>query len=529
MKKVIAFFLIIIVIFTIPTQLSYGFDEVISFEAGYAASSTQIFEMAQKLVNKYPYLLELEILGETQLGNPIYAIRLSYRVFEKSEFDYVDKTHLLVEAGTHGRETYNPVAVLKMVEDYIHDYYVDGTLADVDVRSLLKTSVIHFIPLVNPDGFDVSKFGPSSISDLKSRALFMSQFDGEWFHRIKSNLSGVDLNRNYEDRYFDDETQTWIDQWELRAENEDQEPSLAGYGGEAPFSEIETQLVANYMDRYDFRAFLAFHSMGQVIYYKITTLGATYLSENTQYANLVSDITDYKLLDFTSSKANEGEVLVGYATSYFANRKMKPALTIETTSDLNFPTSLGTYLSEYEGHNLPYILLRVIEATKRRGYLPYKIYVDGKYFTDAIDLDYAVAIAKSKSGDVYRYDGKPSLYLSERCEVKIADLSISEGIIGATGALYVPFKSLLSELGYEVIYDKAASSVIAKKQSESYQVNLKDFKMTDKNDDTVNLEASPFIYEGKLMVPLAFASQLLGADESEYEFTITGQPVFLDL
>ena len=527
MKKIIAFVLIVLVVFTVSTQLSYGFDEIISFEAGYAASSTQIFEMAQKLVDKYPYLLELEILGETQLGNPIYAIRLSYRVFEKSEFDYVDKTHLLVEAGTHGRETYNPVAILKMIEDYVHDYYVDDTLSDVDVRDLLKTSVIHFIPLVNPDGFDVSKFGTSSISDLNLRSLFISRFEGELFHRIKSNLSGVDLNRNYDDRYFNIESQTWIDQWELRAENEEQEPSLAGYGGESPFSEMESQLVAQYMDRYDFRAFLAFHSMGQVIYYKITALGSTYLNENTQYANLVAMITDYRLSEPSSS--NDGEVLVGYATSYFANQKMKPALTIETTSDLNFPTSLSTYRSEYEGHNLAYVPLRVMEATKQSGYLPYKIYIDGKYFTDAINFDYAKAIAESMSGEVYRYDGKPSLYLSERCEVQIADLTLTGAIVGTSGALYVPFKTLLTEIGYEVIYIKESSSVIAKNQSENFQVNLSDYKVTDKNDDTIKLEASPFIYEGKLMVPLAFAAQLLGVDENAYEFTITGQPVFLDL
>lgn len=527
MKKNVALFLIILVIFTVSTQLSYGFDEVISFEVGYAASSTQIFELAQKLVDKYPYLLELEILGETQLGNPIYAIRLSYRVFEKSEFDYVTKTHLLVEAGTHGRETYNPVAVLKMIEDYVHDYYIDATLEDVDVRSLLKTSVIHFIPIVNPDGFDVSKFGTSSISDLELRSLFMSRFEGELFHRIKSNLSGVDLNRNYEDRYFNSESQTWIDQWELRAASEDQEPSLAGYGGETPFSELETQLVANYMHRYDFRAFLSFHSMGQVIYYKITALGPTYLYENTRYANLVAKITGYKPSEPSSS--SEGEVLVGYATSYFANQKLKPALTIETTSDLSFPTSLSTYRSEYEAHNLAYVPLRVLEATKQSGYLPYKIYADGKYITDAIDSDYASAIAESINGEVYRYEGKPSLYLSERCEVQIADLKLSEAIIGTSGALYVPFKSVMSDLGYEVTYDKETATVFAENQAENYQVNLKNYKMTDKNDDTVKLEASPFIYEGKLMVPLAFASQLLGIDEDAYEYIITGHPVFLDL
>jgi len=527
LKKFITIFLLSLAIFKLTSQLSFGLDKVISFEAGYAASSEQLFEMTEKLVAKYPYLLELEVLGKTKLNNPIYAVRLSYRVFDKSEFDYVEKTHLLVEAGTHGRETFNPIAVLKMIEDYVHDYYADSTLTDVDVRALLKTSVIHFIPLVNPDGFNISKFGTSSISDLELRSLFISQVEGQLYHRIKSNFNGVDLNRNYEDRYYDAVSQVWVDQWAQRNEDEALQPALSGYGGENPMSELETQIVANYIERYDFRAFLDFHSMGRVIYYRITALGTNYLSRNEQLANLVSRITDYKLRD--TSVSNEGEVLVGYATSYFANRKLKPALTIETTADLTFPTLLSTYEPEYIEHKLAYVPLRVLEAVKVRGYLPYKIYISGKYYTDVSNLSYAKAIALDRKGEVFQYAGRPSLYMSQRGELQIGNLILKDAIRGASGAIYVPFKSLLSNLGYEVSFDQQTFQVLAQSQTDSYQVNLSDFEMTDKNDDTIELEVSPFIYEGRLMVTLAFAAQLLGVAENAYEFTLIGQPVFLDL
>ena len=69
----------------------------------------------------------------------------------------------------------------------------------------------------------------------------------------KANAAGVDLNRNYDVGWYD-----------LKGHPEE---SFNNFNGYYPESEPETQILMKAAQEKDFRAYISYHSMGQVIYY----------------------------------------------------------------------------------------------------------------------------------------------------------------------------------------------------------------------------------------------------------------------
>lgn len=516
---------LVMILTSLSTGTSFASEDIVTFEKGYNADSDTLYQMAQQLVNRYAFLLELEVIGESEDGKPIYAIRMTYNIFRYDAYDYVDKTHILIDGGVHARETYNPVIVLRMVEDYIKDYYNDSYLPDQNVRELLHTSVIHFLPIINPDGFDVAKFGTESISNLELANKFTSLIPDLRPNRLKANLSGVDLNRNFEDIYFDIEASKWIDLWgESGLYRDTDQPGEDYYKGVEATSEIETQTLMAYMLRYDFRAYLTYHSMGQVIYYWIDHLGAPYYALNKDYAEKISAITGYALM--VPDKYME----YGFSTDYFANNTTKPAITLETTSSFVFPTPLSFYSHEYYAHRLWEVPLAVLNKIKSDGYYDYKIYVDNRYVRDVISDVYAKAIAKELNGAVHEYKGKPSLTLSKKIKLELGnDYYFEDAVQSEALKVFVSFREAFAQMGFDISYDATTNSAIATHDSKAYKLDLKEMRLTDEEGKLINEESVFFVLEGRVMVPLEFAAALMNQSVEEINIQDLGKVIYVDL
>ena len=61
--------------------------------------------------------------------------------------------NLICTAGIHGRESVNPVLMLRMIEDYAQGFRFRQSIGGCDVSELLHRFSICFIPIVNPDGY----------------------------------------------------------------------------------------------------------------------------------------------------------------------------------------------------------------------------------------------------------------------------------------------------------------------------------------------------------------------------------------
>lgn len=496
---------------------------LIQFDDAYTYSSTELFNKATELVALYPELLELEILGESEDHKPIYVIRMTDDIQNVSSTAYVDKMHLLVDAGVHARETFNPVATLKMIEDYCIDYYNNVHLSGFDVNALLKSHVLHVIPLANPDGFDAVKFGINSIQTPQLSDGFTTFANLSRLNRLKSNLKGVDINRNFEDLYYDIQNKVWVDQWAL---NDKGAPSLEGFSGTESASEQETQVLMAYMIRYDYRAYLSFHSMGQVIFYNVQHLGGTYLIKNIVYANRASELTGYNLM------AEYGDGDYGFSSHYFANQTLKPALTIETTASLEFPTPLSSYYTDYYANRLWTLPLEFMILTSESGYSTHKVYVEDTYVRDFDTLAYAEAYALTVSGVVHSYEGKPAYKISRSAMVTIGtEATYNRSIIASDGRLYMEFKEVMEKMSYKIIWLEGLKQVYASNETSEIRVSLRTLKVFMTQEGVKRELVSddlPFLYEGRLMIPIDMLHMISGTEAEEITVHETNQYVYFD-
>ena len=501
---------------------------IIDLDKAYAMTSDQVYQKAIQLVESHPYLLELEIIGYSVDQKPIYVIRMTHNIYMTDDYDYVEKSHLLIDAGVHARETMNPVMVLRMIEDYVLDYYNDDHLSGYNVKSLIQDSVLHFIPLVNPDGFDVAKYGTQTIDDPVLRQTLNTLIPNLRPHRLKANIRGTDINRNFEDMYYDTTKKTWVNQWGMsNALDNPDSPAEDFYEGVAPGSEAETQALMQYMLRYDFRAYVTYHSMGQVIYYWLDHLGHSYFYQNTEFALLAKSLTRYKMMPTNMSEES------GYSTHYFANNTLKPALTLETTASYAFPTPSNFYKYEYYSHNLWAVPLAFLDKIKAVGYSDYKIYVKGIYVRDMINKEYADVIAQKLGGEVHNYEGKPSYGLTKKVAIALADGTVlSQSVQTVDGRTFVSFKEIFEAQSFDILWRSEDKTSIARRENEIIQISLKTFEATMTTADGVAKEivwtSMPSVFNGRLMVPLQVVLEMLNLDENDVKIVVTDEIVYKD-
>ena len=71
---------------------------------------------------------------------------------------------------------------------------VDGCIGKMKIGELLEQTTFIYVPLVNPDGVDLVLNGLSSVSEIYKNKPYL---DEKKFSNWKSNINGVDLNKNY--------------------------------------------------------------------------------------------------------------------------------------------------------------------------------------------------------------------------------------------------------------------------------------------------------------------------------------------
>lgn len=381
-------------------------SEIVHFQNGSQYTSDNIYQIGLALSKKYPHLIKMEVLGYSYDQKPIYVLRMSDNIQLHDETTYVSKQHFLIHSGLHARETYNPFVVMKIIEDYINDYYDEDYLKFVSMKEILKNNVIHFIPLSNPDGFDIVKRGVHSLNDKNLKTYFKSIITGN-YNRLKANARGVDLNRNFENFTLDKTMEMWVN--DVGKKQRDAvvrtQPSLDFFHGKNQGSEKETQILQNYFLRYDFRVYMSFHSMGRIVYGHTSRFGPQIQGLIEKYVKVATSTSGYgRASDLPQINS------WGYEDRFVNANTSKPLITIETLSTNVFPTPSKYYKSEYEKYNLNRLPIAFIRKSRQIGYFEHKLYIDGKYVRDFIDLDYANANAKRLGGYVLSYEGAPLLY-----------------------------------------------------------------------------------------------------------------------
>ncbi|MBN2797162.1 MAG: S-layer homology domain-containing protein [Clostridia bacterium] len=365
-------------------------------------TSDQLFEMALNLEEKYPEILDLEILGYSTDDKPIYVLRLSSNISEITSAEaYVDKYHYFVEGGIHSRENVSPLMLLKIVELYAADYYNPEMMPSIDMQMELDRFAFHFMILSNPDGYDLANFGLQEISSPYKENLL--SFSSHNFSQYKSNINGVDLNRNFPGVYYDSYAKSFVDIWnQVKNEDYSNNPGRGYYYGPYAGSEVETRLLMGYVTSYDFRNYISFHSRGEVIYYNKWMLSDAHNQGSYTLANQIAKYNGFEPI--YTGKETSGS---GYLTDFTAMTTLKPSITIETLpGKTELPVSVYTINKVFK-EQLLVPLIAAYEG-KRSGYFDYKLYINNYYVRDYPTEEIAKAFANRYGGKIYTYEGKPS-------------------------------------------------------------------------------------------------------------------------
>ncbi|MFC1475628.1 M14 family metallopeptidase [Candidatus Zixiibacteriota bacterium] len=177
----------------------------------------------------YSDLADLDTIGYSLEGNPIWAIKISDNVHVDE-----DEPEIMFNGLIHARE---PIGLETVI--YLMDYLL-GNYSDPEVAQFVDNTEIYIVPIVNPDGYLYNEmtnpFG-----------------GGMWRKNRRDNGDGsfgVDLNRN------------WGYNWAWDDFTSSPRPETQTYRGTGPFSEPETQVMRDWINTRDFSVIINYHAFG---------------------------------------------------------------------------------------------------------------------------------------------------------------------------------------------------------------------------------------------------------------------------
>ena len=281
----------------------------------------------ESIARTYPFV-RTEVIGTTAFGRPIWAM-----VIGEGE------RKVLYAGAFHANEWITAPVLLKFAEDYAQAIQSGGTIAGQDAQELSRHATIYIVPMANPDGVDLVTGVLQPGDEQYERALAMARnypnipFPDGW----KANLLGVDLNLNF--------PAGWLLAREIKFSQGYTRPGPRDYVGRAPLDQIESQAMYDYTFRVDPALVLAYHTQGQVIYYKYADIE---IPGARELADRFAALSGYTVEDVPYASS-----FAGYK-DWFIQTFRRPGFTIEAGSGTN-PLPIAQF-DEIYAQNLPILV-----------------------------------------------------------------------------------------------------------------------------------------------------------------------------
>ena len=265
-------------------------------------------DLILQLVQRYPFI-RTELLTTSAFGRPVRTMVIGN-----------GPRRVLYTAAHHANEWITAYILLKFAEDLAQAMESGGSVYGVSAQTIAKAATIYLVPLVNPDGVDLvtGAIAPGSLEYEIARGL------GENYPQIpfpdgwKANLMGVDLNLQY--------PAGWLQARQIKFSQGYTKPGPRDYVGRAPLGQLESRALAEYTETVDPALVLAYHTQGEVIYWKFKDIdvpGAQALAED------FARTSGYALEDTPYQSA-----WAGYKDWFIQNFR-KPGFTIEAGTGEN--------------------------------------------------------------------------------------------------------------------------------------------------------------------------------------------------
>ena len=195
-------------------------------------------EQIRDIAEQYPKLTQLHTIGTTHQGRDILALRVTSNA---RNVPLGVRPAVLYQATAHAREW-----IATEVDRRLLLHYLENAASDQEIRNILATTELWFVPVMNPDGyqytFDVERLWRKNLRDNDDNGVIDSS-------------DGVDLNRNF------------AEHWNYDEEGSSSQITSDTYRGPAPESEPETVANMALFDLAKFRFAISYHSFGQLLLY----------------------------------------------------------------------------------------------------------------------------------------------------------------------------------------------------------------------------------------------------------------------
>lgn len=278
---------------------------LVSTEVPY--SSQMVEWVIEGLQARYPYL-ETGSIGRSVMGSPIMYLKLGN-----------GPTEVSYNASFHANENITTPVLLKFAEDLMEAYVTGNTFREVYPSHLLEEFSLYLIPLVNPDGVDLVNGVLDSGRFYRQATRIARNFPNIPFpDGWKANIDGVDLNLQF--------PAGWEEAKKIKYAQGYNQPAPRDYVGMTPLSAPESSAMYQFTRSRDFALILAYHTQGEVIYWK-------YLDYNPEGSHEIgryfADVSGYRL--------EETPTASGYAgyKDWFIQEYNRPGYTIEAGKGVN--------------------------------------------------------------------------------------------------------------------------------------------------------------------------------------------------
>lgn len=274
------------------------------------------------LAARYPFL-RVDVIGRSVMGTAIPYIQLG-----------TGPRRVLYNAAHHANEWITAPVLLHFTEELARAYVRQGSIGGADAADLLARTTFYIVPAVNPDGIDLVT-GFLDSGTFYDGAVQISEtypnipFPNGW----KANIAGTDLNLQY--------PAGWEQAREIKFAQGFVSPAPRDYVGAAPLSAPEAKAMYDFTLSVDPDLILAYHTQGQVIYWK-------YLDREPAGSRQLA----YRFAAVSGYAVEETPYASGYAgyKDWFIDHYDRPGYTIEAGLGEN-PLPVSQF-EEIYGNNL---------------------------------------------------------------------------------------------------------------------------------------------------------------------------------
>ena len=240
-------------LFLVSASADYKFDYYDFYEM-----ETLLQNLETQSFTKTPNVFSLQTIGNSHLGNPIYAVKFSDNPDQEED----NEPDVVIDSGIHANE-WLPVESNIYFLQYLFDAYYNDLHPDhAEVADLVHNFEIWIIPMLNPDGRIRDDFNSGDPENFWTATTYHSGDSDGWRMNVQevncpakpggTNI-GIDINRSWSYKFWEDSDCT------------------GNYHGAYPLEPTEAKVLKQFINNH----------MVNLVYHKHSALGTIFSNSGT--------------------------------------------------------------------------------------------------------------------------------------------------------------------------------------------------------------------------------------------------------